>query len=97
MGETIKVNVFNRQFPVSASGQEVVRVRELVKQMDAKAKEFRKKFAVKDDLDLAVMCAIHFGTQNTIVQDNGDISETKEEKLSQIESLLDKALKKYSR
>lgn len=57
---SIKVNIANRVYPMTIAWEEEEAIREAVKRIEVKIKEFEDKYAVKDKQDVLAMCALQF-------------------------------------
>lgn len=96
----IKINVLNRQFPLMVKPEEEDIMREAARKLSEKAKEFKGNFAVRDDLDTALMCALHFAFQWIAEGQAKTHKASSGNQLnpgySELDTLLDDLLKKYN-
>ena len=90
--ELIPVNILiaDRTYRIRTSPADEEPVRKTVKLINDKILEFKTQFAGKDMQDYIAMVIIWYATQNTS-GNSPELTEILTEKLSKIESLLDRA------
>lgn len=90
MGEiSIKISLANRVYPLKVQFEEEENVRNAVKLINEKIKDYEDSFAVRDKQDLLAMCAIQLATE--ILGSKGksvSVSLSAEERILQLETLL---------
>jgi cell division protein ZapA (FtsZ GTPase activity inhibitor) len=60
---SIHINVFGRQFPVSADADEAILIEKAAQAVNAKIKAFKAEYKTQDDLAIAVMCCLDIMTE----------------------------------
>lgn len=90
---SIKVNIIGRPYPLLVRAEEEESVRRAAKLINDKIKQYKERFSVKDDLDLAIMCCLELATDNlNQLQRNRDNGATSAEKLTRIDDILNDAI-----
>ena len=90
MGElSIKVNIADRNYPLTVKADEEGKVRKAAKLINDKLKSYGKAFAVNDKQDIISMCALELATELIGMQEATVIAENGySEQLSTIGELL---------
>jgi cell division protein ZapA len=90
----IKVTIADRVYPLTIKLSEEEGVRKAVKKIGELSKKFSQSYAVQDKQDVLAMCALQFASQLEVKSVYNDINvKNVEDKLSEINSILDSHLK----
>jgi cell division protein ZapA (FtsZ GTPase activity inhibitor) len=91
--QSIKINIFGRQFPVLVDKDEEAAVLQAAKLINDKMKAYKGAFTGQADLDLALMCCLDLTTEQLkqiqTFQQEADLAI---KKLSALESKMDHSL-----
>ncbi len=92
---SIKVNIANREYPLTVKSEEVESVKKAAIAVNEKVKEFEKNYTVKDKQDLLAMCALQFASQleQKQIDKSTDSVETRE-RLKKMNALLSQYIEK---
>ena len=72
MGElSIKVNIADRNYPLTVKADEEGKVRKAAKLINDKLKTYGNAFAVRDKQDIISMCALELATEVISLQEAG--------------------------
>ena len=95
MGElSIKVNIADREYPLTIESSEEENVRKAVKKIAEKLKSLEKSYAIRNKQDLLAMCALQLTAEKTLsYQGNIDDEKRSVEILAEMEQLVTSALK----
>ncbi len=72
---SIKVNIANRNYPLTVKTDEEEKVRKAAKLINDKLKTYGKAFAVNDKQDIISMCALELATELISLQEAAAIAE----------------------
>lgn len=61
---TVNLNIAGRNYPLKVNKDDVARLNEAEKMINAKLNLYEKSFSVKDKQDLLAMCIINFASEN---------------------------------
>lgn len=86
---SIKINICNRFYPLRIKGSEEEKVRKAVKTINDRANYYIQNFSVQDKQDALSMISLEYATQNTESPSNSSELENINNKLTELESLLD--------
>jgi cell division protein ZapA (FtsZ GTPase activity inhibitor) len=66
---TVSLNIAGRNYPLKVNKEDVAKLNEAERMINAKLDLYEKSFSVKDKQDLLAMCIINFATEITRKQD----------------------------
>ena len=90
---SIKVNIANRIYPMNIKWDEEESIREAVKLIESKIKDFEERYAIKDKQDVLAMCLLQFVHELIDLKKKGVVDESGiGESLENLDSFLDKYL-----
>jgi cell division protein ZapA len=67
---TVNLNIAGRNYPLKVNKEDVAKLNEAERMINAKIDLYEKSFSVKDKQDLLAMCIINFATEITRNQSN---------------------------
>jgi cell division protein ZapA len=70
---TVNLNIAGRNYPLKVNKEDVAKLNEAERMINAKLDLYEKSFSVKDKQDLLAMCIINFATE--ITRNQNDIQE----------------------
>jgi cell division protein ZapA len=70
---TVNLNIAGRNYPLKVNKEDVAKLNEAERMINAKLDLYEKSFSVKDKQDLLAMCIINFATE--INRNQNDIKE----------------------
>jgi cell division protein ZapA len=70
---TVNLNIAGRNYPLKVNKEDVAKLNEAERMINAKLDLYEKSFSVKDKQDLLAMCIINFATE--ITRNQNDIKE----------------------
>jgi cell division protein ZapA len=70
---TVSLNIAGRLYPLKVNKEDVDKLNEAEKMINAKIELYEKSFSIKDKQDLLAMCIINFATE--ITRKQNDIQE----------------------
>lgn len=89
----IKISIADRVYPLSINPEQEEGLRKAAKNIEQMIKQFEQSYAVRDKQDVLAMCALQFAaqTEQKIINKEA-LSEETEDKLKEINTLLDHIL-----
>jgi cell division protein ZapA len=91
---SIKLNIGNRQYPLSINRDEEEQIRKAATLINERIRHFKDNYAVRDMQDLVAMAALHFATADHIRDGEPGSVDMQEEKAAEIDLLLTEYLDK---
>lgn len=91
---SIKVNIGNRTYPLTVQAHEEETIREAAKLVNDHIKNLQENYAVKDMQDLLAMSAIQVASKFVSANKGAANATTSSIDLTELDHLLDSALKK---
>lgn len=92
-GQSIKVSIANRVYPLTVSADEEESIRMASKLINSRIKEFEQAYSVQDTQDLLAMSALQFGVEKLEIERKGSkFDATTEQKIEKLIELVDESL-----
>lgn len=92
---TINVVVADRSYPITIERKEEEYIRQAVKDINDKIKDYAKIYAFKDKQDLLAMAALQISTENTGSKNSlGNLNRNIQKEVEGLEVLIDRYLDK---
>jgi len=92
-GQSIKVTIANRVYPLTTSVEEEENIRKSVRLINKKIKEFEQRYEVQDTQDLLAMSALQFGVEKLRLENkSNEIDAQSERKIRNLIDLVEENL-----
>jgi cell division protein ZapA len=89
----IKLSIANRVYPLTIKPNQEEGLRLAAQKIDETIKQFEQSYSVRDKQDVLAMCALQFASQSEQKKiDHTSLNETLEQRLVDLESLIEKHL-----
>ena len=90
---SIKIKIGDREYPMKVKPEDEQRVRSAGKQINEKLKAYREQFGIDDKQDLLSMVAFDCLVEKMTTEEKAnDLNQVAKTQISQLETLIDKAL-----
>ena len=91
---SIKVNIANRDYPLTVKSEEVESVKKAALAVNVRVKEFEENYTVKDKQDLLAMCALQFASQSLSNEGKVAVDSALSNRIIEVERFVSDYLKK---
>lgn len=89
-GQSIKVTIANRVYPLTVSVEEEENIRKSVKLINSRIKEFEQRYKVQDTQDLLAMSALQFGVEKlSLEKESNEMDAQSERKIRDLIDLVE--------